>query len=872
MKLEELSVSRRGKLVVINHQKYQIEFNLSKGTWNYSDRTGKTIIKNGSTQIHLKDGTNLKTSEAGLREFQTGPLTNDAFGAHQTVKFSYETKGTSKQRQSGELDSSKHHPSPSDSADVPQNDSVNTDGAADGTGIRIHTYLTCYADHPYILLKVGVENLNPSPISLANITLIDISAQHGAVQLGSHPSQYHLFLKMPAISPSAETQRKIYDGFHLNQDNTLPPCQDGILYDTDSKKSLVFGFITSNKWWPRMQIGYQAPKRKSQQGITSWSLYHDCEQKECQSGEEVTSEIGFLEVSEDTTLSYKRYIERLATENSGQITTILPDSCSHDHKATNLPAHQTFAAWRFSLENMHGKLDAQTIEEQAESIAKSPHFKPTLAGGIDYINLERGWQVNPGNLTLNADNFPNGMKPVVEQIHAKGLKAGICIDPFAIEPNSKLLQKHPSACLRTTNQEQEATAEGDGSSDVVAETIEVHLPARETALAILDVSHPEAQKHIKKVIKQVIDEWGYDLITADFSSYTSGMMSVATNVTWHDNSLTSTELYRQAVRLLTESVNAAKKDVILAGYNLIESVSIGSFAFNYPLLCQKSACDSEAWHQQNGIKHRISRYAGYLNAHNILWKNAYGNLDVDEPRPVNEAIVEMTATALSGAAAVCANTPTAFSSHRAELIAKLFPLSGDAATAVDRYDEPFSQIWHLPVKTPRENWNLVGVFNWKDQQDDIHLNLGAFGLNPDKDYLVHDFWMRQYLGVVSKNVTLMNMAPRSAKLLCFREEQQVPQLLSTDIHYTQGSVEILSAGWDNHSQSLLLISKPPRQSDGSFFIHVPETFLPTGVSAYGSDYHYSWDKPIYRLTFGPSDTYIHASIQFTNISGGSRKS
>ena len=30
-------------------------------------------------------------------------------------------------------------------------------------GVRIHTYLTCYIEHPYILLKVSVENCNADP-------------------------------------------------------------------------------------------------------------------------------------------------------------------------------------------------------------------------------------------------------------------------------------------------------------------------------------------------------------------------------------------------------------------------------------------------------------------------------------------------------------------------------------------------------------------------------------------------------------------------------------------------------------------------------------------------------------------------------------
>ena len=333
MKLEDLAISRRGKLVVINHQKYQIEFNLSKGTWNYSNNNGKTIIKNAFTQIGLKDDTTLKTSDAGFREFYTEPLKTDSFGTYQTLRFSYETATTNELRLKDTVGSSDNNPN--DSHQSSKNSPVEKDDTPNGTGIRIHTYLTCYTDHPYILLKAGVENLNQTPICLENITLIDISAQHGGIQLGGHPSQYHLFLKTPPIALTQGTHRKIYDGFNLKQDNTSQPCQDGILHDTDSKGSLVFGFITTNKWWPRMQIGYQVKKRKSPQGLTTWALYHDCENKECQTGEEVTSEIGYLDFSEDVSASYTRYTERLAAQNGAQTLPAVPENISDNKELTN---------------------------------------------------------------------------------------------------------------------------------------------------------------------------------------------------------------------------------------------------------------------------------------------------------------------------------------------------------------------------------------------------------------------------------------------------------------------------------------------------------------------------------------------------------
>ena len=564
MKIEDLSISRQGKHVVINHEKYKIEYNLTKGTWNYSDYNGKTVIKNGFTHISLADGTALNTLNPGFREFRTIPVNSDDHGSYQTIHFIYENKPAQKAQQNA----------PDDKTDK---ESVNTDEAPSESGIRLHTYLTCYAEQPYVLLKVEVENLNTTSICLTNITLIDISSQNGSVQLDSHPSQYNLFLKTPPIAPSTTSRQKIYDGFYFNKDNTLQPCQDGILHDTLSKKSFVFGFITSDKWWPRMQIGYEVQKKKSQQGLTTWTLYNECENIECQSGEFVSSEIGFLDFSENGRASYKRYTDRLAAEANALV------NCDNiiNNKLQDNSNQKTGIGWNFSAENLSGKVSAKAIKEQINAITDSPLFAPSYLGGIDFIHIESGWQLHPGNLNLHRDSFPEGMAPVVESIHNNELMASICIDPFAIEPNSEFIKKNPNSCLRYKSSE---TGEKKPAQVNANDPVEIHLPGREKALTILDVSHPQTQKHVKNLIKKIVDDWGYDIIKVDLSSYTSGMMTVASNATWNDTSLSSAELYQNALNLLNDTVKNCKRKVILSGYNVIDSVSVGKLSTELPVI------------------------------------------------------------------------------------------------------------------------------------------------------------------------------------------------------------------------------------------------------------------------------------------------
>lgn len=822
MKLGDIGVSRQGNLAVISHNKFQIQFNFSKGTWDYIDDTGHTIIRDGCTQITLNDGSTVKTEDAGTREFITELPKTDAFGTYHQIRFSHEA-------------TDKH--------------------------IRLNTYLNFYTEHPYILLKVGVENLKRAPLELDSLTLLAVSTKRGAVNLGGTPSDYHLFVNMPPTAPGVS--RRLYDGFLLNGNDTTYPCHDGALHDTDSQRTLVFGFLTAEKWWPRIQVGYEA-KKASASGVNPWALYHQCEQQQCHFGEEVTSESVYLNFVGGTVETYQHYTELVAAQNNAQKT------------------EQIVSGWRLSA--TQGELNADSILEQTNRLAKSSLFQPSYRSGIRYIQLESDWQSRLGDYTLNAEDFPDGMQTVVNQIQEKGFKAGTRIDPFCAALDSELVQKHPDYCLQVSNpvvrarpaprQRNRARTTKRYNSEKGRNQFRpasIHLPGSGKEVALLDVSHPDAQAYIRKQIKQIVDEWGYGLIKADFSSYTTGMMFSTHNLKWHDSSLTSAQLYRQAIQLLKDAVSETEKEVLLAGYNLIAGPGVGSFPLNFPLLRHKPTNESDAWHHQKGTKHRLSRQAAQLREHNTLWSQVFGELSVDEPRPINEAIVEMTAAALSGGAIFCADNLATLKPTRAKFLTKIFPLTGKVAKPVDLYEAPFPRIWSLPVSTPHETWNLTAVFNWKDHDDDAYLELKALGLAESKGYLVHDFWMSQYLGQVSHSLTLLNIPPRSVKLLCFREEQKVPQLLATDMHYTQGSVEILSAGWDSQSQNYLLVCKPLRLAEGTCFIHVPEAYLPIGISAYGSDYRYSWDKPIYKLTFRPTETLVHASIGFAKTSGGTRK-
>ena len=839
MRADDIAVSRQGNLAVINHNKYEIKFNLSKGTWDYINENGDTIIRDGCAQITLNDGSVVKTEDAGTREFITELPKTDAFGSYHQIRFSHE---------------------------------------ATGKGIRINTYLNCYAAHPAVHIKVGVENLKPEPLRLDSMTVLGVSANRGAVLLGELASDCYLFINMPPVSPSVS--KRLYDGFLLSETDAMYPNHDGVLRDAKSGKALVFGFLTTEKWWPRIQVGCQNNRghgSKKASGVNPWALYHQCKQ-ECVSGEEVTSETAYINFTEGATAAYKHYTESVAARNT-------PDEGDHIEAQSFSACRAPITAWTIS--DTEGPLDTNAILAQTDALAENPLFQPNCPGSIDYIQLDAvsgsemaSFTGDSGASTLQSREE---IQAIANQIRAKGFKAGIRFNPFCVALDSELLSSYPNYCLqeRTASRGEKGRSRSRPPRNGYKPAT-VHLPESGKEVALLDVSHPEVQSRIRGQVKQIVNECGYSLINADFTPYTIGLTNASHDLRWHDTSLTSVQLYRLAGELIRDAINEAplkfnKGDVLLAGYNAVPGPGIGNINIRAPLLNPSispvgagSNRASDLWHHQRGTKHRLSRYAAHIKEHNVLWGHVFGEIAVDEPRPINEAIVEMTAAALSGGAVFCADQFTTLTSSRAAHLAKIFPLIGEAATSVDLYDEPFPKIWSLPISTPREAWHLAAVFNWDDHESDAYFELDKLGLPDSTEFLVHDFWMRQYLGKVSHSVTLLNVPPRSVKLLCFRTEQDVPQLLATDMHYTQGGVEILSAGWDAHNQSYLLVCKPLRQSDGTCFIHVPENYLPISVATYGSNYQYNWDKPIYKLTFTgiQPDKLVHASIHFAKTSGG----
>lgn len=120
---------------------------------------------------------------------------------------------------------------------------------------------------------------------------------------------------------------------------------------------------------------------------------------------------------------------------------------------------------------------------------------------IDIFQIDDGWQAAVGDWLHVNSKFPRGLRPIVDQIHAAGMRAGLWLAPLVAEKKSHLLAKHPEWVLRD---------------------VEGHpVPAGNSALWSgdfygLDIDNEGLRQYLAQVFDTILNVWGFDLVKLDF--------------------------------------------------------------------------------------------------------------------------------------------------------------------------------------------------------------------------------------------------------------------------------------------------------------------------------------------------------------------
>jgi alpha-galactosidase len=138
-------------------------------------------------------------------------------------------------------------------------------------------------------------------------------------------------------------------------------------------------------------------------------------------------------------------------------------------------------------------------------LKQSQWFKENSLRGLEYILIDSGWVTKWGDwLTVDKKKFPSGLKNLSGRVKELGLKSGIWVAPFLVDPNSRLAKEHPNWL---------AKKDGEFVEGLRLTSFDKYLPYKKY---ILDVTNSEVVDYLDTILSFLLKDCGFDLIKLDF--------------------------------------------------------------------------------------------------------------------------------------------------------------------------------------------------------------------------------------------------------------------------------------------------------------------------------------------------------------------
>ena len=463
------------------------------------------------------------------------------------------------------------------------------------------------------------------------------------------------------------------------------------------------------------------------------------------------------------------------------------------HLAIKLPPMPiVYCTW---YDNVHGSAgDATSLAELSAFAAKQ--LKPY---GFSCVQIDDGWQMgdakgNGPKKDFSAYNpagpYPKGMKPTADSVRADGLTAGLWILPFGGTWNDPFFAAHQDWFVKKADGKPFDTAWGG---------------------TCLDMTHPGARDFVKGEIKQAVKDWGYDYLKLDGLSTGIGVRPQYVNDAWkedelgdgvfHDPSKTNLDAFRGGLRLVRE---AAGPNTFILGCCAPQNMRSYAGVFGLVDAMRMGPDNGGDWNGWMASPNYGSRNY-HLNGR--IWWSDPDPIYVRASIPLDSARCMASWNAISGQMISLSDWLPTLPAERLDIIRRCIPGHGVTARPIDLFSTSWPpRQWLVTDARPgHQRRDVLGLFNWSANPEDMTLPLVGTGLPMADAYIAFDFWNNTLLEPFKDTLTL-SVPGAACRILALRPLLPRPFLISTSRHVTQGIVEVKKEAWDAKTNNLSGVS------------------------------------------------------------------
>ena len=663
-------------------------------------------------------------------------------------------------------------------------------------GIEIQTSINCYHQKKGgVLMNARVLNCSASStIKVGRVGVFFIKSEKcTCLELGGNFNRYRIYIdsgsslralvRNLAYDPlvrryEREMENTSYQDWVEgdNQHRSMGTCA---IFNPETSRGLIISFITFEKSRCEIKTEYSEKKVESISGECEFAGY------ELEPGKKLNSEWLWLCGTQEPIRSLEEYGATVKEYNRLKIKDAPVGWCS----------------W-------YPKGYRDNISEK-KILANARAIKKHLAGfGIKWIQLDYGWfdRNIPGEYKKKNKNFPRGIAWLGRELRKLGFELGLWFCPSVVTEESSFFKKHPEALLH----------------DKKGQPVPRHLsswtwkPGGRTY--DLDPTHPAAKKFLTRTFYRAVHKYRCSYFKNDFLEQVSRIF-----VEHRDKKIIKgLETYRKLLQIVR---NAAGKEAFIYGCSNLSNGSLGLVDST------KTAPDigvskksSYAFKPFGHLRTTFGTIGSRWYQNKLFWINDPDAL-VFEGSGLEEAKIRATVVEFCGGTFMLGdNMPELVKNKKFLNLYKIcLPPYGKAARPIDLFenDHDYPGIWDLPVETTFGKWHVIALFNFDEDNRKICLDFCRLGLDARRKYLVWDFWKQKLLGQHSKKLEI-EIQGVSTKLFLIKETPLMPDFLSTNLHLTQGAVEVYGVNWNEGELSG--ICRRPVGEKGSLFIYVPKNY------------------------------------------------
>jgi len=602
--------------------------------------------------------------------------------------------------------------------------------------------------------------------------------------------------------PKSEVLKRVFDNQDYEIKGRFYSEYCTAITDTESKSSLILGFVTLKDQFSRIILDYD--RNIEFKLLTAFG---------CMDGVHFRS--SSINFSEELFICFK-------SENLGYYGLI--DYAKIIKKIINANRNETIPIGWCSWYYYFTDVSEATIIKNLEFFKTNRDMIP-----IDFFQLDDGYFTYIGDFNDVNSKFPNGLLYLFNRINESGFKSGIWTAPFFAERRANLYKQHRDWFLKDRNSKK---------------MLKVHYGLSwNVYLYGLDLSNKQVLNYLNNFYRNLLylnelnqnsDNYIIDFFKIDFLH-----AAVPIEGNFSNQSLTRAQILYNGVKTIRDAIT---DHGFLLGcgaplgpcVGLVDAMRIGE--------------DTDPrWEETNVqlIESGIHTPALKVSLLNIIYRSfMHRNFWINDPDCLmirrtdteltkEEIKLQLTIMGLSGGQILISDDMTNLSDEEindAKLLLPPYNPENYYPVVVDAFISKLPTIYMLETDETIGKRFLVSIINWDDNFVSKKIKINEIILSDNDtevEYLVFDYWDNLFMGKFKGNqeIDFMDINPHSCKFLSiipFNNELLFkPILLSSSLHISQGCHEIKNFEFNSKENILLIEIELIGKRKGSLFLKFP---------------------------------------------------